>query len=129
MPTPKEWRSIESTDDWMRAQEKRIMHEERRPRITQASDLLGPGFASFAVEIADWNVESATYNGFFYSPPGAANAPEALSSFLGLSIMSAAGHGQQIVWAHREGSPIVQYARARHSHSSQIAEWTAWETM
>ena len=43
MGGPNGWRIRRHRLDWMREQEKRVLHEERRPMVTTASDLLGPG--------------------------------------------------------------------------------------
>ena len=80
------WRPVVGADDYFRQQEKRIMHEERRPQIRQASDLLGPGFGSRATAIADWNSDEAAFTGFFFTEPGAANAPDTNLRWIGITV-------------------------------------------
>jgi len=65
-------RQLIDTDDWMRRIEKRLMHEERRPQIRTASDLMGPGLGPKAVQLFDWNDDITLFNGFFWSEPGPA---------------------------------------------------------
>lgn len=129
MVTPKDWRIVENADDWMRSQEKRLMHEERRPRVSRASDLLGPGIAPRAVQVLDWNSPNLLFNGFLYSVPGATNAPEPDVDFLGINIATAEGHGLQTLWSH--DPPTVNrvmrnYVREMHVHSNSIPAWGPW---
>ena len=65
------WRTNITFKDWMRDIEKRILNEERRPIIRAASDLMGPGAGPYAIETLDWNADETTFNGWFYSRPGA----------------------------------------------------------
>lgn len=69
------WRIPIDFSSWMTQIEKRVMRVERRPAITNATQLLGPGAGPYAVLLNDWNDEAGTFNGVFYSEPGAANAP------------------------------------------------------
>lgn len=62
---------------------KRLMRQERRPSVTGASQILGPGAGPFAILINDWNAEEATFTGIFYSEPGAVNGPDDLLSLAG----------------------------------------------
>jgi hypothetical protein len=71
-----DWRiPITFEDSWNQSQ-KRMMRQERRPAVTSASQILGPGAAPFAVQLEDWNEEGATFTGVFYSEPNAANSPD-----------------------------------------------------
>jgi len=130
MTTPKDWRVVETADDWMRQQEKRIMHEERRPRISKASDLLGPGIASYTVEVQDWSQETTHFNGMFHSLPGAANTPEEGVAFLGFTLMSQGGEGQQTVWSHdaTDSGPVRTYTRTMRTGGT-TPEFSGWELM
>ena len=73
----------DSMSDYMRQQEKRLLHEERRPLIRSAAALLGPGFAPFAVPLVDWNADETLFNGHFYSDAGAQNSPDILRAWIG----------------------------------------------
>lgn len=115
---------------WMQRIEKIVGHEQRRPRVTKASDLLGPGFDAYAVEIRDWNSETARFNGFFYSPETAVNAPEPGMKFLGVVIGNREGHALQMVWTHSMGAASEQgYTRSMHTHANQMPVFTAWSPL
>jgi hypothetical protein len=88
-----------SGGDLMRDLQKRIMHDQRRPAVTSAKDLLGPGFGPYVVEIFDWDQDSATYNGLWYSQPGATNSPLNDNYWMGMTEGTSNGFGLQ--WATR----------------------------
>lgn len=87
-------------DDWMRDMEKRVLHEERRPLVRSASDLLGPGLAPTAVQLLDWNDPATAFNGFFWTAPGAINSPDGNKSWMGFSVCNAIGDGYQMVYQY-----------------------------
>jgi len=95
-------RQIITTSDWMRSVEKQIVHESRRPRVTNASDLLGPGIASYSVEIQDWNAEELKFNGFWWSQPGALHTPEENKWYMGYTEATQDGFGVQYADEFRE---------------------------
>jgi hypothetical protein len=99
------WRQIQDGADWMREVEKRVLHEERRPGITTASDLLGPGVGPFSVPILDWNAPETAFNGFFHSEPGAINVPIAGHYWMGTSQATNEGFGLQRVVEYT-GPPV-----------------------
>lgn len=125
--TPTNWSVVDNAEDWFRQQEKRGMHEARRPRVTSASDLLGPGFAPFAVPLLDWNAPETNFNGFFFSEPGAANSPDNTKTWIGLVIVTPTGHGLQQVWSHdTSGSAPLHYVRTSHTHVLEMTSYSAW---
>lgn len=127
MGTPKDWPHSIDMGDWMRQQEKRTMREERRPHVTKASDIMGPGIAPRAVVITDWNSETArSFNGFFYSAIGADNSPDDTKAWLGLTL-STGDHIQQVAWSHGVGV-VEGFVRTGHEHNAS-AEFSAWEPM
>lgn len=69
------WRIATDFDTLWGNTQKRLMRQERRPSITSAAQILGPGAGPFAILLSDWNEEAGTFNGIFYSVPGAFNAP------------------------------------------------------
>jgi hypothetical protein len=111
--------------DWMRGQEKRTMHEERRPKIGKASDLLGPGFAPTAVHLNDWNSEEARFNGYFYSYGDASNVPEPGVMIWFGHIISSGHHGEQTLWSHGP-LPTRILRRYFHVHSNQMPVYGPW---
>lgn len=97
-------RPIVTGSDWMRNVERRLLSQERRPVHASAAALLGPGIASQAVLISDWNNEVIGYNGFFYSQPGAINSPDSTMHWIGSSVVDADGAGIQQVVSYVTGT-------------------------
>lgn len=100
----------------MQATEKRLATEERRPRITKASDLLGPGLAPYAVENANLDGEVAAFNGFWYVPVGALGSPDDTLNWMAQTIATAGGGGVQVAWTY-------QNADAPHQTVMRGFEW------
>lgn len=120
------WPVAQTQADWMRQQEKRVLHQERRPSAASASDLLGPGFGPTAVELVDWNSDEAAFNGFFWSGPGAINSPDPNAYWLGTIISQDQLFGvQQIV----ERTGTRKYIR-RFSGlgGSTVRSYTPWQS-
>lgn len=84
-------------DDTFGDVQKRILQQETRPQIRTAADLLGPGLAPYAVLLQDWNDDATSFNGIFYSEPGAVNGPDRTSFWMGTSHASPDGFGIQRV--------------------------------
>lgn len=76
-----DWRIPINFADSFHQQQKRMMRQERRPTVTDATQLLGPGAGPFAVQVEDWNDEAATFVGVFYSEPGAFNQPTGMDHY------------------------------------------------
>lgn len=111
MATPKDWPVAHTLDDWMRQQEKRTMREERRPRVTRPSDLLGPGIAPTAVEINDWSGPETAFNGFYYSKPGALHSPDSAKWWIGESVTQEGTYGFQRVTDYRSDTGALTMLR------------------
>ena len=124
MTTPKDHRPVITGDDMLRGFEKRLGHEERRPRIGKASDLLGPGFAPHAVQLLDWNSPTARFNGLWFSED-ALNAPTPVGVYVGMTIAAQQGHGTQIATTHT--TPMVLWMRTLHTHPAQAPSYSPWE--
>lgn len=123
---PTNWRIIDNAGDWMRQHEKRAMHEARRPKVTHAADLMGPGLAPYAVEVKDWNAEETEFNGFFFSAPNALHSPDATMWWMGTSIAQVEGFGLQQVWDYRATTvPVVMKVR-RFSVVSGVRVFSVW---
>jgi hypothetical protein len=126
------WRIPIDFEDWMRQIEKRLMSEERRPQVNQASDLLGPGSAPRAVLVNDWNSAEATFVGVFYSTPatGTQNSPNDALYWLGETFGDPDGYGFQRLTQHRVDPPAGGswdvYQRRFHPVAGQT-QFTAWE--
>lgn len=112
---------------WMRTQEKKAMHAARRGQIRTATDILGPGFGPRAVETTDWNSDECSFNGFFWSAPGAANAP-ATAYWTGLTISNGDETGYQEV-RHTLGAPIRpgKWVRTFSQGTGGVRAYSAWK--
>lgn len=129
MATPKNWRIPTQAEDWFGNQEKRMMHEERRPRVHKASDLLGPGIAPNAVRINDWNGEETFFNGFYYSGPGSMHSPDDSQWWIGESLSELDGYGIQKVWNYRLGGQPTLMVRTftLQADTRLFSPWQALE--
>lgn len=103
-PTP------QNLPDWMKATDKRISHESRRPGAATASDLLGPGYSPTAVELQDWNQDEAVFSGQFWSDVGALNGPDAGVQWVGQVLSRDREAGVQML-AELAGAHPREYIR------------------
>lgn len=92
------WPIPTSASDFFQQSDKRMMHQERRPAVRTASDILGPGAGPFSVVTLDWNSDECVFTGSFYSEPGAANAPDGVNWWIGNTFGTPDGFGFQVVW-------------------------------
>ena len=126
------WTQAETAADWMRQVEKRILHEERRPGIRSAADLMGPGVGPYSVWINDWNTSETSFNGFFHSDPGALNTPDSSRYWMGTSQATKEGFGLQRVSEYLGGRtdalwPRLTYLRKFWTTVPGAArQWSAW---
>ena len=97
-------------EDYFRNLEKRLSRLERRPVPMEASDLLGPGITSRAVQIMDWDSSDAIYNGFFHTEVGGINTPDPMLSWTGQVIAKDDGTGMQQVW-NTDGPETLYWMR------------------
>ncbi len=87
--------------DWMRDIEKRLMHEERRPSVQPAFDVVGPGISTYSQLVSDWNSDGPVVNGFFYSDANQViNSPDDTRNWMGLVQSNSVGQGLQRVWEY-----------------------------
>lgn len=111
----------------MRDQEKRTIRQERRPQIYSATDILGEGFGPTATQLLDWNDDVAILNGYFWSPVGSINSPDADSEWAGIVIAEDESvFGVQIIWSVRESDPPREYRRRFSSPSGSTRTYTPW---
>jgi hypothetical protein len=102
------WRETVTGEDWMRSQEKRTLHEERRPRVATASDILGPIMGPLAARVSDWNQAETAFNGLVWSEPGSLNSPNDAEHWIGEVIAQEDGFGVQLAWNYRTpGTPLL----------------------
>jgi hypothetical protein len=121
------WRIAEDMDDYLRQQEKRLAYTERIPVIRSAGALLGPGIAPFAVFVNDWNEDVTSFNGIFYSEPGAINSPDGTKYWMGQVMATDEGFGMMNVWEFRDGGlPPANYIRTFGTTGSALRTFSAW---
>lgn len=98
---------------WMKDQQRRLNHQEARPQIRSASDLLGPGIAATAIQLTDWSSDETAFNGFFWSGPGALNGPNSAHYYIGSVLATADGYGIMTVREFRGATvqPLPQWVR------------------
>lgn len=130
------WRIPTDFTMWMQQIEKRIMRQERRPSITNATQILGPGAGPYAVLVNDWNDEACTFNGIFYSEPGALNAPDAAFPaqstryWMGETFGTEDKYGFQRLTRFRlspDGPGSWNEYRRRFYPTGDLYAYTAWE--
>jgi len=115
----------------MREVEKRILHEERRPNIRTASDLMGPGLSPYSVLINDWNAAETAFNGFFHTDVGALNTPGSDRMWMGTSQATSDGYGLQRVTEYRGPLtdflwPRLTYIRKFFTPPGAQRQFSAW---
>lgn len=99
---------------WMRGVNRRLTTLETRPTATSALDLLGPGIDSTAMLVADWNDDTAFYNGMYYSEIGVLNGPDLIHRWVGTTTIDSTGSGYQLLVA----------VPATTDSAGTIAAWT-----
>lgn len=115
-------------DDWMRDIETRILHEERRPQIRNAADIMGPGLGPKTMQLVDWNDDATTFNGFFWSDVNSRNSPDANKQWMGYNLVNADGSGYQRVYEFKgqgDDTTMVTYVR-RSLGSGASRTWGPW---
>lgn len=112
-------------------QARRQGQEERRPQIRKASDLLGPGFAPFAVPVDDLDDDVAAFNGLFITAPGAANTPDITKWWVGETIATQANGGTQTFSTFRAlDAPHITMMRGFEvAPDSSQRFYSAWQEM
>lgn len=115
-------------EGYFRETEKRIAHQERRPMVKRASDLLGPGIAPYAVQIAHWNADEATFNGTFWTAPGDTGAPDLTHWWIGQTEASSDGFGiQQVLTFHDSAVfPPLTYRRQFFDPGNSNITYSQW---
>lgn len=121
------WPQNITMNDWMRDMEKRILHEERRPQIRTASDLLGPGFGPYAIRVLDWNDDVTGFDGFFWADTGSRNSPDPAKAWMGQTVANSDGSGYQLVTDYGSTAvPPPRFIRTFTSPAGGARVFTAW---
>jgi hypothetical protein len=141
------WRQTVTMADWMRDIEKRLMHEERRPSVAPAFDVVGPGISTYSQQVEDWDSNGPIVNGFFYSDATkVVNSPDNAKNWIGIVQANPYGGGVQRVWEYMQSTwidddsdpttpPIEQrdpladpilYTRSFKTNTDGTRTYTAW---
>lgn len=112
----------------MRHMEKRLRHEERRPSVRKAADLLGPGLGPHAVTIDDLDGDVAAFNAIVFAPIGTTNSPDPAKDWIGEVIATAAEGGRQTLSTFRAAdSPHETWVRAfNYIPGTTVRVYTPW---
>jgi hypothetical protein len=78
MSNPTNWPIVTDADAYFRHNEKRLLHEQRRP-IVGHGNIVGAGISPEANEVDDWDDDVCATNGYFRSAQGIPNAPASYS--------------------------------------------------
>lgn len=125
-----ERKAIGNMPEWMRDQERKSSQQARRRQVTQASDILGPGFGPTSTVTDDWSSDIASFTGFFYSVNSqVVNSPDDTLDWIG-SVIALPGNvgGIQEIWSVAVGDPPQRYAR-RWFSASDVRNYTTWQVM
>lgn len=125
MSGEKNWREDTTAETYFGHQQKQVSLADRRPVIRTSSDLVGPGISASAVRITDYNDLLATFNGYYSSEAGAANAPTAVEPFVGMIISDSTMGGRQEFTGLTSG---IEYTRTftRSPVDAEALGWTRW---
>lgn len=74
MSNPTNWPIVTDAESYFRHNEKRLLHEQRRP-VVGHGNIIGPGISPNANQVDDWNDDVCATNGYFWSEFEAPNAP------------------------------------------------------
>jgi hypothetical protein len=78
MSNPTNWPIVTDGENYLRHNEKRLLHEQRRP-IVGHGNIVGPGISRHANQIDDFNDDVAATNGFYWAWNGTPNCPPGIA--------------------------------------------------
>ncbi len=125
MSDSENWRIGQDAKDYFLHTQKKLDLADRRPVIRNSLDLVGPGIGALAVRIEDYNALLVTFNGYYSSAPGAANAPNTTDPFVGYVISDGELGGIHVFTSLLSGD---EYRRVfvRSPGDSEVISWGAW---
>lgn len=113
--------------DLLGSYNRRLRQQERRPSVTTAAEILGPGFGPTATQVLDWSSEDAVFGGFFWSDVGALNSPDTAKRWIGIVLAEDDRlAGVQRIWTHRDSDPPREYVRRWSYDLVGNLTFTAW---
>lgn len=122
------WRVEIDAEDYLGHQKKKLAIADRRPVIRRADQLVGPGIASTAVRLTDFNDLLAQYNGFFSAEDGADNAPPVAQNYVGTVISDAVLGGVQEFYGMSNGT-LYRRIFTRNPGDADSISWGAWASV
>lgn len=119
------WRIETDAEDYLGHQKKKLEIADRRPVPRRADELVGPGIASTAIRITDFNNLLAQFNGFFSAKGDAASRPPVDQNYVGTVISDAELGGVQEFYGMSNG---LLYRRifTRNPGDTSTVSWGAW---
>lgn len=122
------WPVTGGAESALRHIDKRLGAQERRRNPASPGSVLGPGMAARSIQILDWNSEVTTFNGFYWSIPGALHAPDPEIPWTGQTIAKDDGSGMQQVWNLDPDYGITTWMRTWVTNATSGAiEYGDWQ--
>jgi hypothetical protein len=116
MTNPANWPIVTDADAYFRQNEKRLLHEQRRP-VVGHGNIVGPGIAPKASQLDDWNDDVAATNGYFWAWNLTPNGPPPIE---------AEEDAESYVWlCHSVGTSITSRAlvSTRRGRQATHSRW------
>lgn len=123
------WPVAETMSDLLGQQERRMGIEERRPRVTKASDLLGPLAGPQAILVDNLNSDLATFNGWIVVPPGAFGSPDTGKWWIGWIVTSEEGGTQMLTTMKTVNIPHEVKIRSWDIVGDGTRAYSPWEDL
>lgn len=120
------WRTEVDALDYFQHQRKQMAVENRRPVIRKPSDLVGPGIASNAITITDFNDSLAIFDGYFGAAAGAANAPTSGQAYVGFVTSDSERGGMQLFYGMTDGGTYKRLFQRSGADASAVS-WGTWK--
>lgn len=119
------WRTETNAEDYFGHQKKQLQVADRRPVIRRADQLVGPGIASTAVRITDFNDLLAQFNGFFSTLDDVLNGPAVEQYYVGTVVSDSELGGVQAFYGMENG---ILYRRifTRNPGDPESISWGLW---
>lgn len=127
MPESDNWRTEVNSADYFAGQKKRGAIDARRPNISKAADLVGPGIDKHAIRLTNFNDPLATYNGYFAATGDAAESPDgdADSRWVGIVVSDAEFGGWQ-EFTRLEDGVVMRRVFTRAPYAPEVVTWQNW---
>lgn len=112
MGSPQNWAPVVTAEQFFQQSEKRLAIEERRQKVTKASDLLGPLAGAVSTEVTDLGGPATFFNGNYVVPPGSIGGPDDTKWWIGSTVLSELGGIQTASTFMVADAPQTTYQRS-----------------